>query len=557
MANWKKVIVSGSSAQLSQLSVDTSVNITGSLNASGSVNFPALTNLSQANIVSYDTATGQLYYQGTGSFSASSASFANTASYINPLTQSVSIDGPVYVTGSGVNQGIYTDNIFPGSGNAGNRIYMQNTNSSAYSNVGDLVVYSSGGNVDLVALGNAVRITGGGAPTDGVQITGSLKLQGGATGSFTGSFNGTGSIDGYFTGNAGLTGSFTGSFAGDGSGLNNISASSIVGLNLSQISSGSATASISPDSGLQINVSTTITGSLVVSGSVGSSFDINADTFIFTGSLSTSGSVSFRLNEQSSSYLVGYDPTTGNLYYEGTGSVVSMTASYANEAGKVTNVLTASAGGGLTAFTYDGSAPAQVEISGAAFLLNNNLTKWNAISDIFVSSSITDDSISGTVINNALGVTIQTGGLYVTGASTFHDDVVMQGNLTVNGTASFQNVENLAVKDQFILLNSGSTTFQDSGIVINTGNSANSGSAFFLETANTTNGTDALNGRFAVGSGILPDATTATAAEYANTTLITGSAPVDGVSIPQWGGTLNGQGNTWVDTATGDIYIYA
>jgi hypothetical protein len=131
----------------------------------------------------------------------------------------------------------------------------------------------------------------------------------------------------------------------------------------------------------------------------------------------------------------------------------------------------------------------------------------------------------------------------------------MQGDLTVQGTASFQNVTNLAVKDQFVLLNSGSTTFQDSGIVINTGNDANSGSAFFLETAATTTGTDALNGRFAVASGVLPDATSATAAEYAVTTMITGSAP--GAAVPQWGGTLNGQGNMWVDTGNSDIWIYA
>ena len=55
---------------------------------------------------------------------------------------------------------------------------------------------------------------------------------------------------------------------GDGSGLTDIPASGIVGLNLSQIASGSATASISPNNGLQINTDTTITGSLTASGSL-------------------------------------------------------------------------------------------------------------------------------------------------------------------------------------------------------------------------------------------------------------------------------------------------
>ena len=75
------------------------------------------------------------------------------------------------------------------------------------------------------------------------------------TGSFTGSFSG----------------SFTGSFVGDGSGLTNISASNIVGLNLSQIASGSVTASISPNYGFNVNTSASISGSLSVSGSLTSS----------------------------------------------------------------------------------------------------------------------------------------------------------------------------------------------------------------------------------------------------------------------------------------------
>ncbi len=71
-----------------------------------------------------------------------------------------------------------------------------------------------------------------------------------------------------------FTGAFSGSFQGNGSGLTNISASSIVGLNLSRIASGSATASISPNFGLVVNTNTSITGSLnlYVTGSQGTFF---------------------------------------------------------------------------------------------------------------------------------------------------------------------------------------------------------------------------------------------------------------------------------------------
>jgi hypothetical protein len=74
-------------------------------------------------------------------------------------------------------------------------------------------------------------------------------------------------------------------------------------------------------------------------------------------------------------------------------------------------------------------------------------------------------------------------------------------------------------------------------------------------TSGTTTGTNGLYGRFAVAVNVLPDATTATAAEYANTTTITNAAP--GNAVPQFGGTGLGQGNTWVDTSTNDIWIYA
>ena len=315
------------------------------------------------------------------------------------------------------------------------------------------------------------------------------------------------------SGNGTFSGSFSGSFQGDGGGLTNIPASGITGLNLSRIASGSVTASISPDLGFTVNTNSQITGSLIVSSNINS-----AGNVVATGANSS---------------LTG-----------------SFTGSFAGNFVGTSNLPDLTQGTGISAFTYDGSTTAAVAVSGAATLTTGLVTKWTGAA--FANSSITDSA--NVTINNAGGVLVQAGGLYVTGASTFHDNVVMQANLTVNGTASFQNVQNLAVVDQFILLNSGSTTFQDSGIVINTGNSANSGSAFFLETAGTTTGTNALNGRFAVASGVLPDATSATAAEYAVTVLISGSTP--GNAVPQFGGTGLGQGNMWIDSATGELYIY-
>ena len=77
-ASWKKVIVSGSSAQLQQLNVDADVNISGSLYAKNT--FLALTSSVQPYIVGYDSASGKLFYQETGSLVSVTASYALSAS---------------------------------------------------------------------------------------------------------------------------------------------------------------------------------------------------------------------------------------------------------------------------------------------------------------------------------------------------------------------------------------------------------------------------------------------------------------------------------------------
>ena len=276
-----------------------------------------------------------------------------------------------------------------------------------------------------------------------------------------------------------------------------------------------------------------VTGSSILSGSLEA-----------TGSIGLSGSV----------LISGPVNLEGTLIITGSASG-SFSGSFAGDGSQLTGVTAAAAnaltqGTGITDFSYNGgSAGITVAVSGAVDLVTNVVTKWSGAA--FVTSSITDST--NVTINNAGGVLIEQGGLYVTGSSTFHDNVVVQGNLTVAGTASFQNTQNLEVADQFILLNSGSATFQDSGIVINTGNSGNSGSAFFLETASTTIGSP-QNGRFAIAGSVLPDATTVTAEEYMNSTVIAAAAAS---GVPQFGGTLRGQGNMWVDTTNGDIFIYA
>lgn len=116
-----------------------------------------------------------------------------------------------------------------------------------------------------------------------VIVTGSLIVSGSSTFTNIGPAIFSGSVNG----NGGFSGSFSGSFQGDGSGLTNVSASSIVGLNLSQIATGSISASVSTGTGsftvtsgsntflsisnsgnVTISSSTNITSNLTVTGSL-------------------------------------------------------------------------------------------------------------------------------------------------------------------------------------------------------------------------------------------------------------------------------------------------
>jgi hypothetical protein len=215
----------------------------------------------------------------------------------------------------------------------------------------------------------------------------------------------------------------------------------------------------------------------------------------------------------------------------------------------VINLPDLTQGAGIVPFLYDGQTAATVAVSGAAALTNNYLNKWNG--HAFVNSNITDDGTSVTVLSSATGgLTVQAGGTKVTGDSFFYNNLTVQGNITVNGTASFINTENVLVKDKFILIASGSSTLTDAGIIAAYGTNM-TGSAFYLSSAST-----GTYGRWAVAYGAGESAISLTPDEFVNTTKINASNPND-ATPPTWGSTTNGLGNMWVNSTTSDIYIWA
>ena len=143
-------------------------------------------------------------------------------------------------------------------------------------------------------------------------------------------FKPTGSIYGttnniQITGSLRVTNGVSGSFIGDGTGLYNVPASGVTGLNLSQIADGSATASISNTQGLRVNRNTEITGSLIVtSGSAVFNSQVTAES---SNLILTSGSSLYikdggEFNISGSSTLSGSVTIKGDLRVEGKTTLV-------------------------------------------------------------------------------------------------------------------------------------------------------------------------------------------------------------------------------------------
>lgn len=136
------------------------------------------------------------------------------------------------------------------------------------------------------------------------------------------------------TGSLIVSAGISGSFSGSGANLFGIPASGIVGLNLSQITSGSVSASISPNNGLQINTNVTATSfSGSFSGSGADLFGIPASGIVGLN-LSQIASGSYSASISDAGLLVNNrvvaDSFTGSLLGTAATSSITLDAAVAN-----------------------------------------------------------------------------------------------------------------------------------------------------------------------------------------------------------------------------------
>jgi hypothetical protein len=520
MANWKKVVVSGSSADLNALNVDGIIDASiltvdegsGSFSGSFQGNGNGLTNVVLDNALTDGNGVNDFSYDGSAG--------ATVSVQVSGSTLTVGANG-VAVNAGGITSAEIAAGAIGAAAIADNSISVAMLSASAVitaaegigsndtdgavptaaavkayadSIVGDSSLDISGstggGNIDLdsqiltvtgesgvlntVASGQTITvnvdaggITNAKLANDGLMI-GNTDISLGATGS---------TIDGVTLTGAEATGSFTGSFFGDGSGLTGVPASGIV---LSALTDGNGIADFT------YNGQSTATVTVEASGS--------------TISVTSTG-IAVAASGITSTELASNSVTTAKI-----------------TDGNVTNVKLANSSITLTA---DGGT------------------------DQTVSLGDTIDIAGGTNITTAVGatdtVTVNLNSDITVDNLTTNQDLTVGRNLIVQGTASFQHTEDLAIADRFILLASGSTSAGDGGIVIQQ-TTQDTGEVFAFDNTNTRWG---VSGSFdASQNTFVPDAFMAVA--YVGTS----ADPADAPSRYQ------ASGNIFVGN-DGEVYIYS
>ena len=229
------------------------------------------------------------------------------------------------------------------------------------------------------------------------------------------------------SGNGTFSGSFSGSYEGNGSGLTNIPASGITGLNLSQIASGSATASISPNNGFKVNTNTQITGSLNISGSIDITLPEGSAFTIHEPDIDQQNRLDFRFNQGDPMLEISSRSTTSSLYLRSNDTDNGLIL---DSLGKIKFVSSGTNYG--VAFTTSGfnpNAPNQLNLGAYN-------RRWK---DIYVNNG---DKISFGVSDNSdidlvsLRHTTGTNELVISGSSDITLDVKGDLNVSTNITSS-------------------------------------------------------------------------------------------------------------------------
>jgi hypothetical protein len=349
-------------------------------------------------------------------------------------------------------------------------------------------------NDNLLIAGNAGQIENSGLTYNGTTLSlgGSSITSTGTgtvlTGSFAGTFSGSVVVNQQdLTNSTGIT-----SFTYDGNSPATVSVSGASNLNTNAVTkwTGAAFANTAiTDNGSVITTTTPLNvgGAITASGAISSSAGLLGTTLTATSNATVGGTLRVT-NALTASIISASSGITGSLF--GTSSwatnaqtasflpvgTYSITSSWAQSASNAINARTASF---LPVGTYSiTSSWAQSASNAINAQIASNISP--AITNNTDNRVLT--ATGGGTINGESNLTFDGTTLTVTG------NTVISNNLTVQGTASFQETTNLTVADRFILLASGSGTSPsgDGGIVIQQTGSQGVGEAFGWDATNTS-----------------------------------------------------------------------
>ena len=549
MATWKKVIVSGSSAVLSNLALDTALPVgSGGTGAQSLTDGGVLLGSGTGAITALGQATnGQLVIGATGADPVLATLTGGSNILITSGSGTISIaaaglgSGTVQtVSATGNENGI----TLTSDGNTVNPVItlggaLANVTNAQLSNDGITIAgqdISLGGSITADTIAgqiSATTITNGQLVNDGITIAGNdISLGGSITAAtiLAGTNVVSGSSDGVLSQGNGITAfSFDGSTAATVA----VAADSTSGGNVKPVSVGA--------NGVGFDISTIDGAGVGVSGGElivnvdDSSIEIDADALRVkaagvTNTMLVNDGITIAGNDTS----LGGSITAATIL-NGT-NVLSGSAQigdYVKNLGTATGLTLGSNSGvgsePTIAVNYGSAANTAAQGNTAVSFLgttNEIDLSVNTFSTVGAGGSVTIGLPDNVTIGNNLTVT---------------NDVLVQGDLTVQGTASFQNQQNLEVADRFILMASGSNTTGDGGIVIQQG-TQNVGELFGFDLGTVRWAVDsAFN---AQDSSFTPDGFMATVIEG------TANDPTEA------GVRYSKKGNLFVATNE-DIYIYS
>ena len=538
MASWKKVIESGSSAALSSLTLDTALPV-----AQGGIGASSLTD--KAVLISQDSGTDAV----------GALALTTNGSIVVGGTNGPAVEAASDVAGTGLT-------ATTGDGTLVINVDAAQTQITDVGTLDTGAISSGFGNID-----NGTSTLNTGNATVDTLINASAVASSHITGSFTGSFIGDGS---------GLTGTGL-----DVDGLSNYGSTTIAQTDDHFLISDDGTEKKITFSDLEDSIFANISGDATVAG--GGALTIASDSVsnsmlenMTRGTIKVGGTSNAPtdLDAKTDGQILVGDGTdiasvavSGDISLASNGAVTIAATSVENGmlAGSIANAKLANStisgvalGSNLNDLTVDdttiqlnsgttfnGSAARTISAKTAAIADGGGAL---ATADQIHTFYTTGGSDLATALNTDLGGNFTIGN-QSDDTATFSGAVMVEGNLTIKGTQTSQNVTNLLVEDKFILLNSGSAA-GDGGIVVQT-HSGFSGSALFYDDSASRWG-------LTKADDTAQSATSATPRQYIVSVSGSTEAPVVGSNPQDFGGAAGNRiGMMHIETDTGDIYIWS